>query len=60
MKQYDILLAIKGELVWVCEIFADEINEAITAAIEVMACPAEYTGHKVWELQDSEWKEVQV
>lgn len=57
MKQYDILLSIKGELEWICGIYEDEINAAIQAAIELVGA-AEYVGHKAYTIMDGAWVEV--
>jgi hypothetical protein len=57
MNQHDILLNIKGELVWVTEIFADELSRAITDAIQIMG-KGEYVGHKSFSIVDGAWIEV--
>ena len=53
--QYDVLLDIKGELVWVIEIFGTDLNDAITGAIEVMGVPARYVGHNIFTITNGEW-----
>ena len=56
VKQFDILVSVKGELEWICEIYCDDLNEAIAAAIE-MAGPAEYVGHNAFALINNKWEE---
>lgn len=59
MKQFDILLANSdNELVWVCEIYADDVNDAITDAIESMEAPHSYVGHNGLEYTDGEWRKI--
>lgn len=56
-KQFDILLSIKGNLEWITELYCDTVNEAITAAVELVG-KAEYVGHKEFEILNGAWVEV--
>jgi hypothetical protein len=58
MKMHDILLNTKRGLEWICEIYADDINEAIAAAIQLEG-KAEYVGHKSYRIESGAWVEVQ-
>lgn len=57
MNQFDILVSVKGNLEWVCEIFADDLNSAITNAIQEVG-KAEYVGHKQFSVIGGQWVEV--
>lgn len=56
MDLYDILVSIKGELEWVTDIYADDLNRAITDAIQLVG-KAEYVGHKHFSVVNGQWVE---
>ncbi len=57
MKQFDILLSIKGELEWICGLYEDDVNRAIQGAIELVGV-AEYVGHREYVIKDGKWVEA--
>lgn len=59
MKMYDILVSVNGSLEWVTDIYRDDLNDAITDAIQLIG-KAEYIGHKAYKLQNGAWAEVEL
>jgi hypothetical protein len=57
MNMFDILVSIKGKLEWVTEVYADDLNRAITDAIQLVG-KAEYVGHKHYSVVGGQWVET--
>jgi len=56
MKQYDILISINKELLWVEGIFTDTIDKAIMLAM-MENRGSRYVGHKAFIAVNGEWME---
>jgi hypothetical protein len=57
MKQFDVLLNISGNLEWVCEMYVDTVERAISDAIDIMG-GGKYVGHNGFEIVDGAWVEI--
>ena len=57
MKMFDILLNISGELEWICGGMVDNLDRAITDAIQLVG-EGEYVGHKAFVVVNGAWEEV--
>lgn len=57
MKQHDILLNTKQGLEWVCELFCDDLQDAIRNAIQAVG-GGKYVGHRSYQVQNGAWVEV--
>lgn len=65
MKQHDILIAVNGKLEWICGMFNDTVNQAITCAISeareystAKVKTVEYVGHKSFVVVNGKWEEA--
>ena len=54
MKMFDILIEVKGNLEWVTGIYQDDVNSAITNAIQLFG-KGKYVGHNEFNIVNGEW-----